>query len=76
MKICVKSYFNQINIFQNNLKRNNWLKCIRRVKDLYGRKVMIHMNLVFSRFISSCRKVLCYDRAKINSFILNYFENS
>ena len=35
IKICIKSYFNQINTFQDigiNLKRNNWLKCIRRVE--------------------------------------------
>jgi hypothetical protein len=32
-------------------------------------------NLVFSRFIS-CGEVLCYNRAKINSFILKCLENS
>jgi hypothetical protein len=41
IKICMqKLYFNQINTFQNigiiyyevQLKRNNWLKCIRRVE--------------------------------------------
>ena len=41
-------------------------------KDLYSRK---DLNLVFSRFISR-GEVLCYNRAKINSFILKCLENS
>jgi hypothetical protein len=41
-------------------------------KDLYSKK---DMNLVFSRFISR-GEVLCYNRVKINSFILKYHENS
>ena len=41
-------------------------------KDLYSRK---DSNLVFSRFISR-GEVLCYNRAKINSFILKSLENS
>ena len=39
---------------------------------MYSRK---DTNLVFSRFIS-CGDVLCYNRAKINSFILKCLENS
>ena len=45
---------------------------ISLIKDLYGRK---DSNLVFSRFISR-GEVLCYNRAKINSFILKCLENS
>ena len=41
-------------------------------KDLYSRK---DTNLVFSRFFSR-GDVLCYNRAKINSFILKCLENS
>ena len=41
-------------------------------KDLYSRK---DMNLVFSCFISH-GEVLCYNRAKLNSFNLKCLENS
>ena len=41
-------------------------------KGLYSRK---DSNLVFSRFITR-GEVLCYSRAKINSFILKCLENS
>ena len=45
---------------------------LQEIKDLYSRK---DTNLVFSCFIS-CGDVLCYNRAKINSFILKCLENS
>ena len=43
-----------------------------KIKDLYSRK---DTNLVFTRFISH-GEVLCYNRAKINSFILKCLEKS
>ena len=48
-----------------------YIEKIYYIKDLYNRK---DTNPVFSRFISH-GDVLCYNRAKINSFILKCLEN-
>jgi hypothetical protein len=58
------------NCFRRHRYKYFWF--MAPIKDLYSRK---DSNLVFSRFIS-CGEVLCYNRAKINSFILKCLENS
>jgi hypothetical protein len=68
---CRSCFFTQIKIYLNFRMKGN-CSLISLIKDLYGRK---DSNLVFSRFISR-GEVLCYNRAKINSFILKCLENS
>ena len=53
-------------------KKSNLCFTVELIKVLYSRK---DSNLVFSRFISH-GEVLCYNRAKIHSFILKFLENS